>query len=54
MHEYERDDADIETTSDEEEAQVSGQTSPTAGNATAVMSESAALVSTMAKLLKTN
>ena len=52
MHEYERDDTDIETTSDEEEAEVSGQTSPT-GNATAAMSESAALVSTMAKLLKT-
>ena len=53
MHEYERDDTDIETTSDEEEAEVSGQTSPTAGNTTAAMSESAALVSTMAKLVKT-
>ena len=53
MHEYERDDTDIETTSDEEEAEVGGQTSPTAGNATVAMSESAALVSTMAKLLKT-
>ena len=53
MHEYERDDTDIETTSDEEEAEVGGQTSPTAGNVTVAMSESAALVSTMAKLLKT-
>ena len=53
MHEYERDDTDIDTTSDEEEAEVSGQTSPTAGNTTAAMSESAALVSTMAKLVKT-
>ena len=53
MHEYERDDTDIETTSDEEEAEVGGQTPPTVGNATVAMSESAALVSTMAKLLKT-
>ena len=53
MHEYESDDTDIETTLVEEEAEVSGQTSLSAGNATAGMSESAVLVSTMAKLLKT-